>query len=114
MLRYVIFLSLSLLFACSIKENKEIDVKNKKLLNDSTGSNNIKKIDWKNPMLNPSGTDLVRMIRAYFLVGDISKVSSFVILPKDLSLLQFESNLKNSAWGYEMNVTNVHWKSDRC
>ncbi|MFM8242279.1 MAG: hypothetical protein ACKN86_05695, partial [Crocinitomicaceae bacterium] len=72
----------------------------------------VKPISWKNPMFTPLGNDLVRMIRAYYLVGEVDKALPFLLLPPSIDKNKLANLLQKANWGYELKVTNVKWMND--
>ena len=112
MLRYYFFIVIFVVLSCGEKE-KEIHTKNLKKQNvEISDSIKVKPIGWKNPMLTPMGSDLVRMIRAYYLVGDIEKINPFLLLPPSLDKNKLVDLFKEANWGYDIKVTNVKWMND--
>jgi hypothetical protein len=67
---------------------------------------------WNNPVMNPMGTDIGRMVRGYFLVGDFDKMLRFVITPPCYSKNQITRILRKSTWGYSLKCNNVEWLDD--
>lgn len=67
---------------------------------------------WNNPVMNPMGTDIGRMVRGYFLVGDFDKMLRFVITPPCYSKNQITRILRKSSWGYSLKWNNVEWLDD--
>jgi len=67
---------------------------------------------WKNPKLTPVGSDLVRMIRAYYLVGEVDKVLPFLLLPPSMDKKKLVDILQEAKWGYDLKVSNVRWMND--
>ncbi len=112
MLRYYFFIVIFVILSCGEKE-KEIHTKNLKKQNvEISDSIKVKPISWKNPMMTPIGSDLVRMIRAYYLVGDFDKLFPFLLLPTSMDKNKFADILRQANWGYELKVTNVKWMND--
>ena len=112
MLRYYFFIAMFIVSSCGENE-KEIQTKNLKKQNvEISDSIKLKPIGWKNPMLTPMGSDLVRMIRAYYLVGDIDKLYPFLLLPPSLDKNKLVDLFKEANWGYDIKVTNVKWMND--
>ncbi len=67
---------------------------------------------WNNPVMNPMGTDIGRMVRGYFIVGDFDKMLRFVITPPCYSKNQITRILRKSSWGYSLKWNNVEWLDD--
>ncbi|MEY3048186.1 MAG: hypothetical protein RL365_224 [Bacteroidota bacterium] len=67
---------------------------------------------WNNPVMNPMGIDICRMVRGYFLVGDFDKMLQFVIVPPCYSKNQIMRILRKSTWGYSLKYNNVEWLDD--
>jgi hypothetical protein len=68
---------------------------------------------WNNPVMNPMGTDIGRMVRGYFLVGDFDKMLRFVITPPCYSKNQITRILRKSSWGYSLKWNNLEWLDDQ-
>jgi hypothetical protein len=96
----------------NIENEKELLVKPNVHQKSKDQSVTESKTIWKNPMLNPMGTNIARLIRAHYLVGDYKKMLQFVIVPKCYDYQEIEQLLKKSKWGYEIKVTNVEWQAD--
>lgn len=112
MLRYSFFIVILLLLSCG-EQVKETPLENSEKKNIET-SDSIKRelIGWENPMLTPVGSDLVRMLRAYYLVGDIDKLLPFLLLPPSMNKIKLVDLLQKANWGYDLKVTNVRWMND--
>ncbi|MFM7757444.1 MAG: hypothetical protein ACKO6J_00780 [Crocinitomicaceae bacterium] len=96
----------------SCREN-EIQTKHlKKQHIEISDSNKVKPISWKNPMFTPLGNDLVRMIRAYYLVGEVDKLLPFLLLPPSMDKKKLVDILQEAKWGYDLKVSNVRWMND--
>ena len=67
---------------------------------------------WRNPAMSAMGADIGRVIRAYYLVGDYSKMLKFVVAPKCYRQKQIEYFLRKSKWGYSIRMTNLQWMPD--
>lgn len=100
MLRYHFLILLFVVLSCG---EKEIQTKNlEKQHIEISDSNQEKPISWKNPMLTPMGNDLVRMIRAYYLVGEVDKALPFLLLPPSIDKNKLANLLQKANWGYEL------------
>ena len=101
-----------MVLSCGEKE-KEIQTKHlEKQHIEISDSIKVKPISWKNPMLTPMGNDLVRMIRAYYLVGEVDKALPFLLFPPSIDKNKLANMLQKANWGYELKVTNVNWMND--
>lgn len=110
MLRYYFFIVIFVILSCG---EKEIQTKNlEKQHIEISDSIKEKPISWKNPMMTPIGSDLVRMIQAYYLVGDFDKALPFLLLPPSIDKNKLANLLQKANWGYELKVTNVKWMND--
>ena len=52
---------------------------------------------WNNPVMNPMGTDIGRMVRGYCVVGDFDNMLRFVITPPCYSKNQITRILRKSS-----------------
>ena len=107
---YVSFLIVSA--ACAPKETNQTATNDLDKKDKNSEKATTKQTDWRNPILTPMGADLARMLRAYYLVGDINKMLPFLILPSNMDAQEFSKKLRASDWGYELRVTNVMWEED--
>jgi hypothetical protein len=105
---YVGFISV----CCTRNENQPNSNELKPKKEDTLIVNKENKLKWDNPFLNPTGSDLARMIRAYYLVGDIDKLYPFLLLPPSMDKNKLIDLLQEANWGYELKVTNVKWSND--
>jgi hypothetical protein len=78
-----------------------------------TLASTLPKASWRNPVMSPVGTDVARIIRGYYLVGDFDKMLQFVITPPCYSKNQIMRILRKSSWGYSLKWNNVEWLDDR-
>lgn len=88
------------------------DNKKEKKSNKISSSESSYKIDWSNPAMGAYGTSVVKYIRAYFLVGEWNVIKKFLINADCISDEEFQYIMRNSEWGYEINLTNLHKKDD--
>ena len=70
------------------------------------------KLGWDTPFLTPVGSDISRVIRAYFMVGEYETMLKFVSFPECYSKEEIKYLLRKSKWGYEIKATNLHWNPD--
>jgi outer membrane protein OmpA-like peptidoglycan-associated protein len=77
-----------------------------------TLASTLLKASWRNPVMSPVGTDVARIIRGYYLVGDFDKMLQFVIIPPCYTRKQIEFILRKATWGYEIKVNNLQWMED--
>lgn len=70
------------------------------------------KARWSNPIMNPIGVDVGRMVRTYFLQGAYDKMLNFVIAPPCYSKKQLYYILRKSSWGYAIKWNNIQWMED--
>ncbi|NBU47815.1 MAG: hypothetical protein EBS34_10320 [Flavobacteriales bacterium] len=71
----------------------------------------VNKYSWRNPMMCPYGTDLVRLVRGYYLVGDFDKMQQFVIAPPCYAKNELDAVFRKAKWGYDIRVNHVQWKN---
>lgn len=78
----------------------------------NTNSENNFKANWSNPAMGPFGISVVNYIRAYYLVGEWSIIKKFLINADCIDDDEFEYMMRNSEWGYEIDLTNLHKKEN--
>ena len=70
------------------------------------------KVGWNTPFLTPVGSDISRVIRAFYMVGDYNKMLKFVSYPACYNTEEIKYKLRKSKWGYEIKATNLQWNPD--
>ncbi len=81
---------------------------------DSTVSENSNKeipntTHYNNPVMLPSGANIVRFLKGYYLTGQFNEIRKFVVL-KNGNDEDFNFKIKNLDWGYAIELTNCQWK----
>lgn len=95
--------------------NAQRSNKNNRIAEDTSnigGVNSKGKARWNNPIMNPIGVDVGRMVRTYFLQGAYDKMLNFVIAPPCYSKKQLYYILRKSSWGYAIKWNNIQWMED--
>ena len=110
---------LSILFSCNIQPEIPSPINNSKekikTVNPSLVETDVvlKKVDWSNPAMSPYGKSIVNIIRGYFLVGKFDVVKKFMTNTDCIDNDEFDYILRNSQWGYDINLTNLKWNDDK-
>jgi len=115
---YIIF-AVTLLSSCQSNTSKnEINV-----IDSSVNSTEVikkEKIDnrysanWKNPVINPLGSNLGEYVRALFITGQEEKLWRFFWNESTNSVPQESPYelLKSKNWGYKIDFTQLRWQPD--
>jgi hypothetical protein len=75
-------------------------------------SNKATKANWRNPFLNPMGSNIANLIRGYYSAGDFEKMLQFVVVSGCYEMEELKHVLRKSRWGYEIKPTNLTWQAD--
>jgi len=119
----ICFFILLIIVSCSTKDEpttnrneEQIIQNNVSEIQDSTQKEEIRaerfKVGWNTPFLTPVGSDITKVIRAYYMVGDYETMLKFVAFPKCFSKAEIIHKLRKSSWGYEIKITNLEWNQD--
>lgn len=112
---FLIFLVVSILaYSCSVPTDSVGSSKTEETAAANIDRENadVPNASWRNPALSPYGSDVARIIRGYFLVGDYKKMLQFAIVPDCYERKQIEQIIRKSNWGYEIRLSNLLWLPD--
>ncbi len=113
---------LTLLVGCQQK-NPQIPAKNVQQKDSAISTKDSVKIDdsinavpnshlWNNPIMLPNGSTLGNLLKAYYRTGQFEQIRKFVIL-KNGTMNDFNRRIKNTNWGYAIQMTNCQWQDDK-
>ncbi len=71
-------------------------------------SDTVKQLSFNNPIMFPTGTSLVNLLKAYYNTGQFQKMKPFLIV-KNNSKKPFETSIETIDWAYKITLKNCEW-----
>lgn len=71
-------------------------------------SDTVKQLSFNNPVMFPTGTSLVNLLKAYYNTGQFQKMKPFLIV-KNNSKKPFETSIETIDWAYKITLKNCEW-----